>query len=101
MDDNHFKTLYEQHKQDSDEVLRKIADNPSKYSAEAVYACRKILFERHGNTKQESQTVYKADEKSMTLENIDRNLATIRNIMIFWTVLGILGVIATVFSSCS
>jgi hypothetical protein len=92
-----MERLYEQHKQDSDEALTKIAENPSKYSEEAVYVCRVILDERNGYSNEAGSSY----TEPTILEKINDNLRIIKNIILFWTVLGILGIIITVFSSCS
>ena len=44
MNENYLKSTYEHHKNDSKESLKKIINNPNKYSQEVVYAAKTILL---------------------------------------------------------
>lgn len=97
MDQQYLNSLYQSHKNDSDEKLQKIVSNPNKYSQESVFAAKTILKERqtksNDTNENTNQINYDENDIAIILESIRRNTNTIKNILIFLVVIIIVGTI--------
>lgn len=88
--------LYNLHKNDSDGKLQDISSNPNKYSQESVYVAKMILKERNKTLDVgdiHSKINYDENEIVTLLESIKRNTDSIRNILILFVVITIVGMI--------
>lgn len=87
MNENYLNSSYERHKNDSTESLKKIISNQSKYSQEVVYAAKKILQEKENNnsstnTQATLNDTQLSENPIVLLDSINRNINTIKNIII-------------------
>lgn len=88
MDEKHLNRLYEIHKNDSNDSLNKIANNPNKYSKESVYIANKLLNERVGEIKQNEEN--ETSNAELLLKSINKNIFIIRNIIILYFVISLI-----------
>ena len=87
MNENYLNSAYERHKNDNTESLKKIVSNQSKYSQEVVHAAKKILQERENNntsanTQATLDNAQLSENPIVLLDSINRNINTIKNIII-------------------
>lgn len=97
MDNKHINRLYDLHKNDSDDKLQNISNNSNRYSQESVFVANQILQERGSvvnNSNEPNNKIYYVEKDIATiLESIKRNTDTIRNILIFFIAITIIGII--------
>lgn len=95
MNENYLKSTYEHHKNDSKESLKKIINNPNKYSQEVVYAAKTILQERETSkecTKEQTpfENTKLSENPIILLDSINRNINIIKNMIILILILSII-----------
>ena len=98
MNENYLHSSYEHHKNDSTESLKKIVSNPNKYSQEVVYAAKTILQERETNGKHTKEpiqfnNVKLSENPVVLLDSINRNINSIKNIIIAIFLLSVINAI--------
>lgn len=98
MNENYLNSSYERHKNDSTETLQKIINNPNKFSQEVVHVAKIILQERtNGDVSKTEQATFNNSKLSenpvVILDSINRNINTIKNIIIIIFLLSILNAI--------
>ena len=79
---SYYESIYEISKKEDSESLRKKVNNPIKYSKEAVEVARKILDERNENY-----------DKHNYLAEIARDVHVIKNIIVLYGILSLVGII--------
>lgn len=92
---NYYESIYEiSRKKDTNDELRKKVNNPQGYSQEAVDAAKKILEERGEYPDKEEKMKYREHDY---LAKMARDIHTIKNIILFCFVLGIIGFVLMLF----
>lgn len=99
MNENYLNSSYERHKNDSTETLQKIINSPNKYSQEVVHVAKIILQERaadnkHTDAKTSFDNAKLSENPVVLLDSINRNINTIKNVII---IIFLLFIINTIF----
>lgn len=102
MDTKYLNSLYDLHKDDSDNKLQKIVNTPDKYSQESVYVAKKILNERKNVLNNNCDTfdgteLNQNENTTVIFESIRRDINTIKNILIFYSALIIISILIIIF----